>query len=192
MKSLFLLLAACSGVVEQPDFERMIDQPSARPFEASSWFADGRAMRPPPAGVVAHGRVVGQPERTEGLSDKVYAARIPIALDRRVLDAGRARFDIYCAACHGLRGDGDSEVARNMELRKPPNLLAPPIRDYPPGRVFHAATAGYGLMPAYRAELSVDERWAVVAYLRALQLSQSVPLDQLPISLRQAVKEALP
>ena len=174
------------------DLERMTDQSNYRPFEAAPWFADGRAMRPPPSNTVPRSRVVGRPELTEGMRDGRDAVEIPLPVDRRLLELGRSRFNVFCAACHGLGGDGDSEVARNMELRKPPSLIKESIRAFPAGRIFRVATLGYGLMPAYAGDLTVEERWAVVAYLRALQLSQSVPLDRLPPAEREAATRVLP
>ena len=78
-----------------------------------------------------------------------------------------------------------------MELRKPPSLLAPPVTTFPPGRLYQVVALGYGLMPAYASELPVRDRWATVAYLRALQLSQAIPVGELPGDLRARV-EALP
>ncbi len=95
---------------------------------------------------------------------------------------------MYCAACHGLAGDGDSPVARNMALRKPPSLHEPRIRALPAGRLYAVVRDGYGLMPSYAEELSVGERWAVVAYVRALQLSQGARLAELPPELRSEAR----
>jgi mono/diheme cytochrome c family protein len=169
-----LLLAACQGF--ELDLERMKDQPNARPYEASPYFPDGRAMRVPPSNTVPHG------ER---------ATPAPV-VDRALVTRGRERFEIYCAACHGRLGDGRSEVARNMELRKPPPLVASPVREFPDERLFKVISNGYGLMPSYAAELPAPDRWAVVAYVRALQLSQSVRLDTLPKTLRDVAEKALP
>src|SRR5213075_2566109 len=94
-----------------------------------------------------------------------------------LLQLGRSRFEIFCAACHGLLGDGDSIVARNMALRPPPNLLAPPYSERLPGSYYRTITFGFGLMAPYSAELDNRERWAVVAYLKALQRSQSGSIE---------------
>jgi mono/diheme cytochrome c family protein len=98
---------------------------------------------------------------------------------------GRNRFDIYCAACHGRLGDAASKVAENMTLRKPANLLTAPYLTYPPGRIAAAIAEGYGLMRSYAAELPVEDRWAVVAYVKALQLSQHATLGELPAPVQQ-------
>jgi mono/diheme cytochrome c family protein len=182
----------CEGVLPAPDLERMIDQPSYRPFERSQLFADGRAMRPPPAGVIARGEPVGQTALATGISPAgQYVDDWPLPLTRSLLDRGRDRFDLFCATCHGVRGDGQSAVAQAMTLRRPPSLVAPPVTGFPPGRLFQVASTGYGLMPAYQSQLTVEDRWAVVAYLHALQLSQDVGLDELPADLRARAMEAL-
>jgi len=185
--------AACPGVVPAPDLERMIDQRSFRPYEEAprSLFADGRAMRLPPAGTISRDRVLGQPALTDGVDSGRYVARVPVPVDRALLERGRDRFDVFCAACHGVRGDGVSPVAHSMEMRKPPSLIDPPVTAFPPGRVYQVVSVGYGLMPAYATVLSVRDRWATVAYLAALQLSQAAPLDELRTDLRARAAEAL-
>ncbi len=184
--------AGCEGVLPEPDFERMQHQRGYRPYGRSVQFEDGRVMRPPPLGTVPRGQVLGKPALTQGvLRSGAYATEIPIPVTRAVLERGRDRFDIYCAACHGVRGDGDSMVATNMTLRRPPSLLEEPVPSFPPGRTFEVATAGYGLMPAYDLHLSVSDRWAVVAYLQALQRSQNVRLSELSPQQRARALAAL-
>ena len=99
-------------------------------------------------------------------------------MTRKLLDTGRKRYDITCGTCHGPLGDGDSIVARQMALRPPPSLHR--YVDRPAGYIYEVITKGFGMMASYAAELTVEERWAVVAYVRALQLSQSTPAVELP------------
>ncbi len=187
-----MVAAGCEGVLPEPDFERMLHQRGYRPFERSVQFEDGRVMRPPPLGTIARGEVLGQPALTRGVEPSgAYTAQIPVPVTRAVLERGRDRFDIYCSACHGVRGDGDSMVASNMTLRRPPSLIDEPVLSFPPGRVFQVASVGYGLMPAYDIHLSVSDRWAVVAYLGALQRSQRVRLTDLPPAQRARALAAL-
>jgi mono/diheme cytochrome c family protein len=101
-------------------------------------------------------------------------------MTRALLDQGHAAFDRVCATCHGVLGDGVSVVAEKMELRKPPSLHEARIRGLAPGQVFEIVSVGYGMMPSLAALLDVDERWAVVAYLDALRLSQAAPIAALP------------
>jgi mono/diheme cytochrome c family protein len=159
---------------------RMIEQPYYTSYEACEVCPAGTIMMQPPGGTVARTARLAGGELATGLAGSAVSAAIPIGVDRAVLARGRNRFDIFCAACHGRLGDGRSQVARAMTLRKPPDLVAPPYTGYPPGRIFNAITNGFGLMRSYAAELSLEDRWAVVAYLQVLQLSQQAPLDELP------------
>jgi len=183
---LVLLVAACQGNCERaPDFARMIEQPRADAYEATPFFPDGKVMRPLVAGTVSRSRVLGPPELTTGLSGGAYVTRFPLAVTRELVQRGGTRFDIHCAACHGLLGDGVSQVAENMRLRRPPSLHELPYRDYPPGRLYAVITGGWGLMRPYANELDLRDRWAVVAYVQALQLSQSMTVERLTPELRQ-------
>lgn len=173
------------------DLERMITQTRFQAYRAVAFFADRRAMRPPVKGTVAREAILGQPALTEGDVRGAYVTEVPLPVDEALLQEGRKHFDIVCAACHGLTGDGQSIVSAKMESRKPPSLQSQVVRAFPPGRIFQVVTRGYGYMPGFAAELSVRERWAVVAYLRALQLSRSVPLTALPPDVRRRAKEAL-
>jgi mono/diheme cytochrome c family protein len=109
-----------------------------------------------------------------------WADRIPIAVDRALVEEGRRHFDRYCAACHGILGDGDSPVADRMALRRPQNLLEDRVRGYSPGRLFQAVREGYGLMPSYAVQLSERDAWGVVAYVEALQMARGVRVADLP------------
>jgi mono/diheme cytochrome c family protein len=93
-----------------------------------------------------------------------------------LLAVGRKRFEINCAVCHGLLGDGDSLVARNMAQRPPPSLHRRVWAE--DGRYYQVVAQGFGIMPSYAAELTIEERWAVVAYVRALQISQRARIEQ--------------
>lgn len=152
------LAAGCGRGADVIDWLRMKDQSEMKvmPYAETPYFEDGIAMRLPPAGTVAHDR----------------EAITPPPVDVALLARGRQRFDIVCAACHGVLGDGDTEVARHMALRPPPSLHEPRIRALPPERVVEVIRLGFGLMPSYATVLPPRDRWAVVAYLRALQLSQ--------------------
>jgi hypothetical protein len=170
----------------------MIDQRRYRSYQASDLFADRRVMRTPPPDTVPRERPRASSAFASGLDDSGhYVAEIPLPLTHALFAKGRTRFGIFCAPCHGVRGDGISSVASNMTLRKPPSLLSDGARSFPPGRIFQVITRGYGLMRPYAGELDIEERWAVVAYMRALELSQNVALDDLPPSLRGEAEEAL-
>ncbi len=172
-----LALTAC------PRLDPMQRQAKYKAYQVSDYWSDGLAMRAPPPGTVAW-RAAGDPEVVTGLgADGKPLARIPVAVTPQLLATGRKRFDIHCAVCHGVLGDGESQVALNMSLRRPPSLHQ--FRDVTDGFVYQVVSKGFGLMPSYAAELSPEERWAVVAYVRALQLSQHATLEQVPPEVRE-------
>jgi mono/diheme cytochrome c family protein len=174
------LLAACADTTIVDPMER---QPKARAFASNPFFEDGRAMRTPPAGTVPRERIVQNPALTQGRVGENDVTEFPLPLTRALLDTGHRKFDIYCGTCHGLTGDGRSPVSANMSLRLPPNLNE--RRGMAVGHYYQVVANGFGLMPGYAAELTVQERWAVVAYLRALQISQSAPLALAPPEVRE-------
>ncbi|HEX5074299.1 MAG TPA: cytochrome c [Gemmatimonadaceae bacterium] len=156
------------------DWERMRAQPRYEPYGASAYFANGMAMRAPPSGTV--------PRQAEAAGNDSLAVTTPSAA---MLARGATRFHVFCAVCHGERGDGASVVARNMDDPKPPSLLTLRARAFPPEQVAAIITLGVGRMPSYAAELSASDRWAVVAYLRDLQRHASnAPADSAPSSPR--------
>lgn len=165
------------------DLERMSDQPRRSTYEACDACPDGTVMMAPPDGTVPRRPAVALAGGRR--PDGSFVETIPIRVDRAVMARGRGRFDIFCAACHGRLGDGLSQVAENMSLRLPPSLVEPPYADYPPGRIHAVITDGFGLMRSYAAELSDSDRWAVVAYVEALQLARRAPLAELPASVRE-------
>jgi mono/diheme cytochrome c family protein len=171
-----LVLTAC------PAWDPMQRQQKYKAYQVSEFHADGLAMRAPPAGTVQHHAAVDGPVLTgQGLDGRPLAVS-PLPPTPKLLAIGRKRFDIHCAVCHGVMGDGESQVALNMSLRRPANLHL--YRDVPDGYIYQVVTQGFGLMPSYAAELTPEERWGVVAYLRALQLSQHAAVTQLPAPAR--------
>lgn len=173
------------------DLERMIDQPRMDTYEACDPCPDGTSMLLPPPGTVARGEPIGDRRVQHGLTERGWVERIPIPVDRELLHRGRNRFEIACSPCHGRLGDGDSVVAKDMVLRPPPSLLAPPIRNYPPGRIYTVIEIGWGLMPPYSDLLDVRDRWAVIAYVQALQLRR-FRLGELPPRIRERANRSLP
>jgi mono/diheme cytochrome c family protein len=178
---LLLALAAC------PRLDPMQRQPKYEAYEASALFQDGMAMRHPPAGTVPFGKLA-DPVVLTGLGpDGRPVERAPIPPTAALLSRGRSRFEVVCAACHGVLGDGRSQVAINMALRPPPSLHA--YRDVPDGHIYRVISDGFGLMPPFATELSVEDRWAIVGYVRALQLSQHAALEQVPPDARRRLEE---
>jgi mono/diheme cytochrome c family protein len=182
--ALALLLTAC------PALDPMQRQQKVKAYQPSSFYPDGLGMRTPPAGTVPLGAAGDEAVRTGAGPDGKPVALSPLAPTPKLLALGRKRFDVHCAVCHGLLGDGESQVALNMSLRKPPNLHL--YRDVPDGYIYQVVWRGFGLMPSYAAELTGEERWAVVAYLRALQLSQQAAVDQLAPAARARLDGVTP
>ncbi len=184
---LLALPLAAVALAGCPRLDPMQRQQKVKAYQANGYWADGLGMRAPPEGTVPYGPLL-PPEVSSGLgADGKPVALSPLPVDAKLLARGRARFDVSCAVCHGLLGDGESQVAMNMSLRRPPNLHA--YRDVPDGHIYRVVSEGFGLMPSYAAELSVEDRWAIVAYVRALQLSQYATLDQVPPDARRKLEE---
>lgn len=180
------LLLAAVGLVGCPGLDPMQRQPKVKAYQESDTFEDGLGMRHPPEGTVAY-RSLLAPEVATGLGpDGRPLAESPVAVTAALLARGRNRFEITCATCHGVLGDGESQVALNMSLRKPASLHA--YRGVPDGHIFRVITNGFGLMPSYAGTLTPEDRWAVVAYVRALQLSQHASLDQVPPPARERLE----
>jgi cytochrome c2 len=164
-----LALAGCN--VPSEFLQRMEAQAKYEYYETSEFWADGKAMRTPPEGTVPRERPVGSPGISTGRVNGALVSGIPIELNRQVLELGQKKYNIVCAQCHGRLGDGNSVVAENMAVRLPPSLLD--LSGRPDGHFFVAVTEGYGVMPSFAGELDTQERWAVVAYVRALQRART-------------------
>jgi len=177
--------AACGDTTLLDPMER---QPKFKAFSANPQFEDGRAMRPPPPGSVPRERLTQRPEIASGKDRSGQEVKeIPLPVTSELMAAGRARFEIYCAVCHGLLGDGVSPVATQMSLRPPPNLMT--LRNPSPAHVFQVISEGFGLMASYAPQLAPQERWAVVAYLEALRRSQSALLAEAPPDIQKKLRE---
>ena len=167
--ALALALALVGAACHPSDIDPLDRQPKLRPYAESTLSPDGRAMRAPPVGAVPREREL------PGLPPEVTPALVAL---------GRARFDVVCAPCHGVAGDGDSIIAGKMGLRPPPSLHEARLRELSAASIYEVITDGYGLMPRLSPRLQPHERWAVIAYVRALQLSQSLPLADAPAPVR--------
>lgn len=160
--------------------QQMADQPKYLPFEASSFFSDGRSARPLPEGSVARGHLDADERFYSGKFNGELVDTIPTPLTRDLLDRGRQRFNIYCSPCHGETGDGQGMVVLRGFRRGPPSYHIDRLREAPVGHFFDVITNGFGGMQDYAAEMSPRDRWAVAAYVRALQLSQKATIRDVP------------
>jgi mono/diheme cytochrome c family protein len=161
--------------------QRMYDQPKYEAHEASSFFDDGLSARSAVEGTVARGQLRFDPHYWEGRVDGALAATLParVAFDRSLLDRGRERFEIFCSPCHGRTGRGDGMIVQRG-LKRPPSFHEERLREAAIGYFFDVQTNGFGAMFSYASRVPVPDRWAIAAYIRALQLSQRVEFDQLP------------
>ena len=154
--------------------------------------AYGQPMMQPPDGTLPASASLEAPAVRTGVVDGRWVDRIPVAVDRPMIEQGQRDFDRYCAACHGVLGDGQSVVADKMALRRPKNLTDQDVRDYPPGRVFQTVREGSGLMPSYAVQLSERDTWGVVAYVHALQIARGTWVYRLPPALREKLAKEAP
>ncbi len=152
----------------------MHDQPKLKPYRASSFFADGSGMRPLPAHVVARGTLHEDAYFYTGrLPDGSIATELPMPMTRKLLKRGQERFNIYCTPCHGRVGDGRGMVVRRG-YKQPTSYHEERLRQVPVGYFFDVMSNGFGVMPSYAPQVPPEDRWAIAAYIRALQLSQRV------------------
>jgi mono/diheme cytochrome c family protein len=190
-KTLLLLLL---GLIVVPGCRRdMQDQPKMKPFRSSSFFTDGLSTRQPIEGTIARGQLRTDTEYFTGKKPKAPGAAatpapqpspgaqqnnfpddvdtFPFPVTKEIVMRGRERFNIFCSACHGFTGNGDGMIVRRG-FRRAASFNDDRLRQAPVGHFFDAITNGWGAMPAYAPQIPVQDRWAIIAYIRALQMSQ--------------------
>jgi mono/diheme cytochrome c family protein len=192
----FLLLAGCWK-------ENMGSQPKAKPMQESVFFADGTTARPLVEGTVARGDLELDSHLYRGFVDGrlalTFPEHYPTETDgpfptrgpglRLVLARGREQFTIYCSMCHGDAGDGHGIIAERGFF-PPPTYHLDRLRQAPVGHIFDVITNGYGAMYSYGDRISAADRWAIVAYIRTLQMSQATPARQLDSPQIQHLEDA--
>ena len=168
----------------------MQDQPKMKPYRGTSFFGDGLAMRPPVPGTIPRGYLrsdsvlfTGKKEKTGQSIPSPSPATgntsaftddtdtFPFPITEQTVMRGRERYDIFCSVCHGLTGHGDGMVVRRG-FRRAASFHDDRLRQAPAGHFFDAITNGWGAMPPYAAQIPVQDRWAIIAYVRALQVAQ--------------------
>lgn len=154
----------------------MVDQQRLKPLAEENLFPDGRGSRMPPAHTVARGQLHEDQQFYTGKIGSELAATFPVPVTRETLARGQERYDVYCAVCHGRVGDGNAMIVQRG-FPQPPSLHEQRLRDAPPGHFVEVITNGYGLMYSYASRVSAEDRWAITAYIRALQLSQHARAD---------------
>lgn len=156
----------------------MHQAPRYDPLESSDFFADGRASRPLVAGTVARGQLRDDPVVFTGKQGTAFVGTVPVEVDKALLERGRDRFDIYCAPCHSRTGDGNGMIVQRG-LKQPPSFHIDRLRAQPVGYFYDVISNGFGAMQDYSAQIQPKDRWAVVAYLRTLQLSRNASATEL-------------
>lgn len=165
----------------------MHDQPKLKPYRSSQFFANGSGMRPLPANTVAKGSLREDTHFFTGrLADGSMATELPMPMTKKLLKRGQDRFTIYCTPCHGQVGDGRGMVVRRG-YKQPTSYHDERLRQVPIGYFFDVMTNGFAVMPSYAAQLPPEDRWAIAAYIRALQYSQHVDVTSLTAEQRAAL-----
>ena len=185
-----LWLTGCSSVSREPQIEVWDDmkrQGKYKPQRESSFFADHRMSRRPPAGTVARGFLKEDEVLYTGVSNEMFVGKNPVQVDAQLLKVGQAKFNTYCSPCHSRVGDGKGIVAVRTPAWQPTNLMDDRIKNYPDGQIFSTITNGKRTMPAYRFQITEHDRWAIVAYVRALQRTTGT-VEDVPQELRSDLR----
>jgi len=156
-------------------------QPRYNPYAATNFFGDGQSARLPVAGTVPRGPL------QLGANELLYTGKVngqlaqvfPFPVTAAVVERGRQRFNIYCSPCHGFGGDGDGMIVQRG-FKRPPSYHDKRLIDAPVGHFFDVITNGFGVMYPYGYRVPPKDRWAIIAYIRALQLSRQVPIADVP------------
>ena len=170
-----LAFAGCGNTLRQD----MANQPRHNPLSPAGFFQDGRSERPIIENTVAHGSI-----KNDALFVPKDSNAFPLPLTQELLERGQDRYAIFCSPCHGLQGDGQGMVTLRG-MKHPPSYHQERLRNEPNGYLYDVATNGFGAMNGYSAQLTPRDRWAIIAYVRALQLSRNARAAELPANLRE-------
>lgn len=179
-----LLLTGCG--------RNMYDQPKAKAFESSPFFADGSAMRPLPTGTVSREFGALDPAYLTGMGPTGFLSDLPIELTADLLERGRERFNIFCSPCHNFNADGLGATILKGFPQPTDFTTTQRLLDAPVGYFYNAMTNGFGRMYSYASRIPVADRWAIAAYVKALQLSQNAGVVDIPagVTLAPSATEA--
>ena len=168
----------------------MQDQPKFIPLRPSTFFDDGRSERPLIDGTVARGHLHADVALNTGMGpDGKPVDTFPFAVTADVMDRGQQRFDVYCAPCHDRTGSGNGMIVRRG-YKQPPSYYSDRVRQLANGSIFDTITRGFGAMPDYAAQIPPRDRWAIVAYVRALEASQTATINDVPPEERAKLEAA--
>ena len=165
----------------------MYDQAKAKALSESDFFASGQNARPVPTDTVARGYLRDDKAMYAGIGkDGQFVSELPLPLTRELMDRGRQRFDIFCSPCHGKQGSGTGMIVQRG-FKQPASFHTDRLRQQPLGYFFDVMTQGFGQMSSYAGQVPPEDRWAIAAYLRALQFSQHANVADLPAEDRAAL-----
>lgn len=167
----FLVLAVCA-IFLPACRQQMASQHSYRPLQESAFFSDGQASRPLVPGTIARGQLRDDTHLYLGKKDGAFIDTFPFPIDKDVVKRGQERFTIYCSACHDQLGTGNGMIVQRG-FRRPPSYYSERLKKAPVGYYYDVITNGFGSMAGYSAQVNVRDRWAIIAYIRALQESQT-------------------
>jgi mono/diheme cytochrome c family protein len=186
-----VILTGCAGHTKKNTpiviFPDMDHQPRVNAQDASPIFADGRASRPPVTGTVARGMLKEDETFFTGLVNNQYVGKNPVTIDMDLLQHGQYKFNTYCSPCHDRTGQGRGLVAQRATWI-PTNLHEDRVKAFNDGEIFHVITNGRRSMPSYKVQIPEHDRWAIVAYVRALQRTSSGTVDDVPQELRSELR----
>jgi hypothetical protein len=171
--------------------QAMYDDTKLEPLSESDFFPDGSAARPLVPNTVARGFLREDELLYTGLVNGHFAESFPFPVNRGVLNRGRERYDIFCAVCHGPGGHGNGMIVQRG-FPVPPSFHGERLRQAPPGHIFYVITHGYGAMYSYASRVPPEDRWAIAAYIQALQLSRSASLSDVPQADRADLENGRP
>jgi hypothetical protein len=154
-------------------------QPKVLPLTHSDFFEDGRGSRSLAPGTIARGQLKDDTYLYTGMINGKPGDMMPFPATREVLERGRQRFNIYCSPCHSTIGDGNGMIVQRG-FRHPPSFHSPTLRQAPLGHFYDVMSNGFGVMPDYSAQVPTNDRWAIAAYIRVLQLSQNATAGDMP------------
>jgi mono/diheme cytochrome c family protein len=187
--TLLLVVAGCAFLAGCR--QDMHDAPRYDPLEASTFFADGRGSRTLVANTVARGMLREDEHLYQGKIDGQLTDVFPMPVTAEVMARGRERFNVFCSPCHGRTGQGNGMVVQRG-FRAPPSFHQERLRSAPVGYFFDVQTHGFGAMPDHAAQVPVADRWAIAAFIRALQFSQRATIDDVPADRRAELDAPTP
>jgi mono/diheme cytochrome c family protein len=184
-----LILAACSA---KGSYQAMAQEPRYETYEGSPDLPNGASVQPLEPGVVARGHLQDDTVLYAGLTANGTPSEVfPFPITRAILARGQAEYNAYCTPCHDYAGTGHGEAVK-AGFAQPPDLSSEALRSASVGLIFATITNGFHSMPAYSSQIAVADRWAIVAYVRALQLSQHATLDDVPANMRSQIEPSQP